>query len=82
VARSTQAKKDKKSEKVYMKQMSDLTQIVQKQHIENKKLEKLLSDSKRKSLQLSLALSLKEEKTSSDPWDKFVVSKYQAHNMQ
>jgi hypothetical protein len=47
--RSTQAKREKKAEKMCIKQMSDLTQIFQQQRLENKKLEKLFSDSKRKS---------------------------------
>jgi hypothetical protein len=57
-----------------MKQMSDLTQIYQQQCLENKKLEKFFSYSKRKSLQLSLALNQKEGETSSDPLDTFLVS--------
>jgi hypothetical protein len=38
------AKRDKKAKKMYMTQMSELTQICQQQCIENNKLEKLLSD--------------------------------------
>jgi hypothetical protein len=74
VAHSTQAKKDKKSEKMYVKKISELAQIVQQQHLENKKLENLFSDSKMKSLQLSLALRKIGKETSSDPWDKLFAS--------
>jgi hypothetical protein len=52
VARSTQVKKDRRAEKLYLKQMAEF----QHQRLDNKKLEKLFSESKIKSLQLSLAL--------------------------
>jgi hypothetical protein len=48
-----QAKREWQAEKSYLKQMSEM----QKQHLEKKKLEKLFNDSKKKALQLSLALS-------------------------
>jgi hypothetical protein len=54
--------------------MSKLTKIVQQQRLENKKLEKMLSDSKRHSLQLSLALSQKQESPPADPWEINVAS--------
>jgi hypothetical protein len=54
--------------------MSEMTKIVQQQHLENKKLEKLFSDSKRQALQLSAALSQQQENPASEPWDKFVTS--------
>jgi hypothetical protein len=51
-----------------------MAKIVQQQRLENKKLEKLFSDSKRQALQLSEALSQQQENPPSDPWDKFVTS--------
>jgi hypothetical protein len=54
--------------------MSELANIVQQQRLENKKLEKLFSDSKRQALQLSIALSQQQESPPDDPWDKFVTS--------
>jgi hypothetical protein len=67
-----QAKKDKKEKKEYLKQMSELAKIVQQQRLENKKLEKLFSDSKRQALQLCVALSQKQESPPADPWEKSV----------
>jgi hypothetical protein len=69
-----QAQKNKHTKKEYLKQMSELAKIVQDQGLENNKLEKLFSDAKRKSLQLSLALSQQQESPPDDPWDKFVAS--------
>jgi hypothetical protein len=69
-----QSKKDIHAEKEYLKQMSELANIVQQQRLENKKLEKLFLDSKNKLLQLSLALNQKQEITPADPWDKFVAT--------
>jgi hypothetical protein len=73
-SRAYQARKDKKEKKEYLKQMSELAKIVRQQRLENKKLEKLLSDSKRQALQLSVALSQKQESPPADPSDKFVSS--------
>jgi hypothetical protein len=56
-SRVSQAKRDTKEKKEYLKQMSELAKNVQQQRLENKKLEKQLSDSKRQALQLSVALS-------------------------
>jgi hypothetical protein len=70
----SQAKKDRHAKKEYLKQMSELAKIVQHQCLENNKLEKLFSDSKRKPLQLSLALSRQQESDHADPWDKFVAA--------
>jgi hypothetical protein len=47
---------------------------VQQQSLEDKKLEKLFSDSKRQALQLSVALIQKQVSHPVDPWDKFVTS--------
>jgi hypothetical protein len=55
-SRVYQSKKDKKEKHEYLKQMPELAKIVQQQRLENKKLEKLFSDSKRQSLQLYVAL--------------------------
>jgi hypothetical protein len=73
-SKTSQSKKERHSKKEYLKQMLELAEFVQCQNLENKKLEKLLSDSKRKSLQLSLALSQQQEISPSDPWDTFVTS--------
>jgi hypothetical protein len=73
-SRVSQAKKDKKEKKEYLKQMSELEKIVHQQHLENKKLEKLLSDSRRQALQLSVDLSKQQDIPPADPWDKFVAS--------
>jgi hypothetical protein len=54
--------------------MSELEKIVQQQRLENKKLEIMFSDSKRQSLQLSLALTQQQEIPPADPWGKFVAS--------
>jgi hypothetical protein len=54
--------------------MSEMAKIVQQQRLENKKLEKLFSDSLRQALQLSEALSQKQDNPPEDPWDKFVTS--------
>jgi hypothetical protein len=70
----SQAKKDKKEKKEYLKQMSELAKIIQQQRLENKKLEKLFSDSKRQALQLSVALSQQKYSPPADPWDTFVAS--------
>jgi hypothetical protein len=51
-----------------------MSKIVQQQRLENKKLEKLFSDSKRQSLQLSEALSQQQENSPADHRDKFVTS--------
>jgi hypothetical protein len=51
-----------------------MTKIVQLQRLENKKLEKLFSDSKRQALQLSEALSRQQENPRADPWEKNVTS--------
>jgi hypothetical protein len=59
--RVSQARKDKKEKKEYLKQMSELDKIVQQQRLENKKIEKLFSDSKRQAIQLYVALSHKQE---------------------
>jgi hypothetical protein len=71
---TSQSKKDKHTKKEYLKQMSELDNIVQHQHLENKKLEKLFSDAKKILLQLSLALIQKQESTPADPWGKNVAS--------
>jgi hypothetical protein len=73
-SRTPQAKKDKQAKKEYLKQMSELEKIVQQQRLENKKLEKPFSNSKRQSLRLSLALSQQQESPPANPWDKFVAS--------
>jgi hypothetical protein len=73
-SRTSQAKKDKQTKKEYLKQMSELAKFVLQQHLENKKLEKLFSDSKRQSLQLSLALSQQQQRHPADTWGKCVVS--------
>jgi hypothetical protein len=67
-----QAKKDKQEKKEYLNQMSELEKIVQQQRLENKKLEKMFSDSKRQSLQLSLALSQQQESPPADPWENML----------
>jgi hypothetical protein len=54
---ASQARKDKEEKKEYLKQMSVMAKIVQQQRLENKRLEKTFSDSKRQALQLSAALS-------------------------
>jgi hypothetical protein len=46
-SRASQARKYKKEKKDYLKQMSEMAKIVQQQRLENKKLEKLFSDSQR-----------------------------------
>jgi hypothetical protein len=73
-SKSSQSKKDRKAEKSYLKQMSELAKNVQQQRLENNKLEKLFSDSKKKSLHISLALSQKQENVHVDPWDRFVAT--------
>jgi hypothetical protein len=73
-SRASQARKDKKEKKEYIKQMYEKATIVQQQCLENMKLEKLFSDSKRQALQLSAALSRQQEIPPADPWDKFVTS--------
>jgi hypothetical protein len=73
-SRVSQAKKDKKEKKEYLKQMSELAKIVQQQRLENKKIEKLFSDSKRKAFQLSVALSHQQESPPAYPWEKCVAS--------
>jgi hypothetical protein len=50
--------------------MSEMAKIVQHQHLENKKLKKLFSDSKRQTLQLSEALSQQQENPPLYPWGK------------
>jgi hypothetical protein len=72
-SRTSQAKKDRHVKKEYLKQMSELAKIVQQQRLKNKKVEKLFSDFKRKSLQLSLALSQQQESAPSYPWHKFLA---------
>jgi hypothetical protein len=73
-SRASQAIKNKKEKKEYLKQMSEMAKIVQQQRLENKKLEKLFSDSKRQDLQLSEALIRQQENPPADPWDKVVTS--------
>jgi hypothetical protein len=73
-SRASQARKDKKEKKEYLNQMSELENIIQQQRLENKKPEKRFSDSKRQSLQLSLALSHKQESHPADPWENVVSS--------
>jgi hypothetical protein len=51
-----------------------MDKIMQHQRLENKKLEKLLSDTQKQSLQLSEALSQQQENPPSDPCDNFVTS--------
>jgi hypothetical protein len=51
-----------------------MAKIMQQQHLENKKLEKLFSDAQKQSLQLSEALSQQQENPPAYPWDKFVTS--------
>jgi hypothetical protein len=51
-----------------------MAKIVQQQRLEKKILEKLLSDYKRQSLQLSEALSQQQENPPADPWGKNVTS--------
>jgi hypothetical protein len=53
--------------------MSEMAKIVQQQHLENKKLKKLFSDSKRQTLQLSEALSQQQENPPLYPWGKNYV---------
>jgi hypothetical protein len=59
-SRASQARKDKKEKKDYVKQISEMAKIVQQQHLENKKLEKLFSDAKIQALQLFEALIQKK----------------------
>jgi hypothetical protein len=47
--------------------MSEMAKIMQQQRLENKKLEKLFSDAKKQSLQLSEALSQQEENPPAGP---------------
>jgi hypothetical protein len=54
--------------------MFEMAKIVQQQRLENRKLEKLFSDSKRQALQLTAALIQQQENPPADPWDKFVTS--------
>jgi hypothetical protein len=70
-SRTSQARKENKE---YLKQMSEMDKIMQQKRLENNKLEKLLSDAKIQSLQLSEALSQKQGNPHADPWDKFVTS--------
>jgi hypothetical protein len=56
-SRASQTRKDKEEKTLYLKQMSEMAKIIQQQCLENKKLEKLFSDSKRQALQLYAALS-------------------------
>jgi hypothetical protein len=51
--------------------MSEMAKIVQQQRLENKKLEKLFSDSQRQALQLSDALSQQQENPPARPWISF-----------
>jgi hypothetical protein len=51
-----------------------MAKIVQQQHLENKKLEKLFSDPKIQALQLSEALSQEQENPPADPWNNFFTS--------
>jgi hypothetical protein len=73
-SRAFQAIEDKKEKKEYLKQMSEMAKITQQQRLENKKLEKLFSDSKRQALQLSAALSQQRYIPPAERWDKFVTS--------
>jgi hypothetical protein len=73
-SRTSQAIKERKEKKEYLKQMSEMAKIIQQQLLENKKLEKLFSDAKNKSLQLSEALSQQQDNPPAYPWDKFVTS--------
>jgi hypothetical protein len=54
--------------------MFELAKIIQHHHLENSKLEKLFSDSKRQALQLYLALSQQQESPPADSWGKLVAS--------
>jgi hypothetical protein len=47
--------------------MSEMAKIMQQQRLENRKLEKLFSDAKRQSLQLSEALNQQQENPPADP---------------
>jgi hypothetical protein len=51
-----------------------MAKIVQQQRLENKKLEKLFSESQRQAFQLSEAISQQKENPPADPWGKFVTS--------
>jgi hypothetical protein len=73
-SRTSQARKDRKEKKEYLKHMSEMSKIMQQQRLENKKLEKLFSGEQKQSLQLSKALSQRQENPPADPWDKFVPS--------
>jgi hypothetical protein len=73
-SRTSQARKDRKEKKEYLKQMSEMANIIQQQRLENKKLEKLFSDAQKQSLQLSEALSQQQENSPADPWENFVTS--------
>jgi hypothetical protein len=46
---------------------------MQQKRLENKKLEKLFSDTQKQSLQLSEALSQQQENPPADPWEIFVT---------
>jgi hypothetical protein len=72
-SKSSQAKKEQQAEKAHIKKKSELAKNVQEQLLENKKLEKLCSIAKKKSLQLSLDLSQKQESAPVDPGNKFVA---------
>jgi hypothetical protein len=54
--------------------MSEMAKIVRQQRLENKKLKKLFSDSKRQALQLSQALSQQQENPPDEPWEFFFTS--------
>jgi hypothetical protein len=73
-SRASQARKDKKEKREYLKQMSKMAKIVQQQRLENNKLEKLFSDSKRQVLQLSVSLSRQQDIPPAELCDKFVTS--------
>jgi hypothetical protein len=51
-----------------------MAKIVQQQRLENKKFEKLFSDSKRQALQLYVAPSQQQESPPAEPCDNFVTS--------
>jgi hypothetical protein len=73
-SKTSQSRKERKEKKDFLKQMSEMAKIMQQQHLENKKLDKLFSDAKRHSRQLSGALSQQQENPPAYPWDKCVTS--------
>jgi hypothetical protein len=73
-SRASQSRKDKHEKKEYLKQMSELDNIIQQQRLESKKLEKQFTYSKMQALQLSVALIQQKETPPAYPWDNFFTS--------